>query len=103
MQLMHSPENAPNWRDLNNQLTFAEIATLKAMERELAPHNLLVVARLYVGTRLAISVIDTIPPPASVARLYEWEDADTPEAYRSFDVAAWEVDGDRIAVDLCGK
>lgn len=54
---------------------------------------------------MTLRPVPDIPTPAGAAHTYtwHWNDADIPQAQRSFDLASWDVDGDRIAVDLCGE
>jgi hypothetical protein len=99
-----TPENVTSWRDLTDQLTPEEIAGIEAMELAGETRgNLLVVARSSASARLAVNMIGDVPPPRGAVRVYEWDDLNTAEVHRSFDLASWDIDGDEIAVDLSGR
>lgn len=52
---------------------------------------------------MVLRAIPNVPAPAGASHVYDWDwdDAHTP-VHRAFDLASWDVDGDRIAVDLSG-
>jgi hypothetical protein len=54
-------------------------------------------------TYLTLRAIPNVPPPAGASHVYnwDWDDAHTP-VHHAFDLKSWDVDGDKIAVDLSG-
>ena len=52
---------------------------------------------------MTLRAIPDVPAPAGSSRVYnwDWDDAHSP-VHRSFDLESWDVDGDRITVDLSG-
>ncbi len=92
-----SPENAASWRELCDQLTPEQVATLEGGEQyhrataaslpagypyEWPPRTeseiaglLLEQARVYAGDNLGAKLIGDVAPPAGAAELFEWSEA----------------------------
>ena len=92
-----SPENAASWRELCDQLTPEQVATLEGHEQhhrataaslpagypfEWPPRTeseiaelLLDQARVYAGDNLGAKLIGELAPPAGVEELFEWSEA----------------------------
>ena len=95
-----TPENdTMTWRDLTDQLTERQIAELEDQERDpdslvritgnpayrYDGESLLDAARSYARNHLGAAMIGDVPAPAGAVRVYDWNDADNPDAYRLVD------------------
>lgn len=111
-----TPENTTrSWRDVADQLTPEQIEQLEERERDPGStacltgkpehrwddDNLLDCARHYSRNNLAAAMIDDVPAPAGAVKVYGWEDPDSPDAFRPFEIACHKV-GVGIEVELRG-
>lgn len=103
-----TPEDAENWRDLEDQLTAEQIANIERLAHEWdnSPAELdrtrLSMARSYAGDNVAQMMLSDVPAPAGAVTVQDWHDVDTPHAERFFDGRSWYIasDGDSDAFDV---
>ena len=70
-------DNATTWRELSDELTDTERASLEQLEREsqgrATPEILLIWARDYIAARLADAAYSDVPAPPDITFVGEWE------------------------------
>ncbi|CPR11961.1 hypothetical protein BN971_03254 [Mycobacterium bohemicum DSM 44277] len=119
-----TPENASNWRDLADQLTPEQVTELEDSENgyrrratlpkpwwSTAPRSDTDIARLLIelarqrsAHNIAVAMIGDVAPPPAAVKVYDWDDADTPDAFRRVDVcsALVKTQYEEISVELGG-